>query len=254
MELVDKVAIITGGGSGMGRSFSLLFAREGAKVVVVDVVSEAGIETVSLIKKAGGQAVFVFADVTKEGDVVQAVKKTIETYGGVDILVNNAGILHMGTVVQTTADDWDKILDTNLKSMFLMSKYAVPEMAKNSGVIINMASDAGLIGNPNSAAYCASKGGVVSLTRAMALDHAAEGIRVNCICPGAIETPLLERGFMELTKEQRDAWRARVKTRYPLGRIGKPEEVAEVALFLASAKSSFVTGAAISVDGGLTIQ
>ncbi len=254
MELSGRVAIVTGGGSGMGRSFSILFAKEGARVVVVDIVEKSGTETVTLIEKAGGQALFVLADLTKAEDAKQVVRKTIDAYGRLDTLVNNAGILHMGTVVQTTEADWDAILATNLKSMFLMSKCAVPEIAKNGGTIINMASDAGLIGNPDSAAYCASKGGVISLTRAMALDHAAEGIRVNCICPGAIDTPLLKKGFDELSQEQRDAWRARVKERYPLGRIGKPEEVAQVALFLASDGSSFMTGAAVSVDGGLTIK
>jgi len=238
----------------MGRAFSLRFAKEGAKIVVVDFVKETGMETVEMVKKTNGHAVFVFADLTKLEDAKQAVAKAAEAFGRVDILVNNAGIQHMGTVVETSEANWDKTMATNLKSMFLMSKFAVPEIAKNGGSIINMASDAGLIGNPNTAAYCASKGGVIALTRAMALDHAGQGIRVNCICPGAIDTPLLERGLQELTQEQREAWRGRVKVRYPLGRIGKPEEVAEVALFLASSRSSFMTGAAVSVDGGLTIQ
>ena len=254
LELPNKVAVVTGGGSGMGRSFSLLFAKEGAKVVVVDIVSEAGSGTVDSIKTGGGQASFVLADVTKEEDVKRVVKKVVEIYGRIDILVNNAGILHGGTVVQTSEADWDRVMATNLKSMFLMSKYTVPEMAKNGGVIINMGSDAGLIGNPDSAAYCASKGGVVSLTRAMALDHAAQGIRVNSICPGAIDTPMMQKLMKQMTEEQWNEWKARVKTRYPLGRIGKPEEVAEVALFLASDRSSFMTGAAVSVDGGLTIK
>jgi NAD(P)-dependent dehydrogenase (short-subunit alcohol dehydrogenase family) len=161
----------------------------------------------------------------------------------------------MGTILETSEEDWDRLISVNTKSMFLMAKYAVPAMkTAGGGVIINMGSDAGLIGNPKTAAYCASKGAVIALTRAMALDHAPDGIRVNSICPGAIDTPLHKQVMLELSPEEREAWKSRVKVRYPLGRIGTPDEVANLALFLATDKSSFMTGAAVSIDGGLTAQ
>jgi NAD(P)-dependent dehydrogenase (short-subunit alcohol dehydrogenase family) len=255
MELSGKVAMITGAGSGMGRTFSLLFAKEGAKVAAVDVRPDSGEETVNMIRKEGGESSFFFADVSKAGDAEKAVRSCVEKYGRLDILVNNAGVQSMGTILETEEKEWDRILSINTKSMFLMSKYAVPMMEKSGGgVIINMASDAGLIGNPKTAAYCASKGAVIALTKAMALDHAESGIRVNCMCPGAIDTPLHKQVMLELSPEEADAWRARVKVRYPLGRIGTPDEVANLCLFLASPRSSFMTGSAVSIDGGLTAQ
>ncbi|HYC26723.1 MAG TPA: SDR family oxidoreductase [Nitrososphaerales archaeon] len=255
MELEGRVAIVTGAGSGMGRTFSLLFAKEGAKVMAVDINQASGEETVRMIRERGGEAAFVIGDVSKSAGAEGAVKACVERFGRLDILMNNAGIQFMGTILETSEDQWDKIMAVNTKSMFLMSKYAVPAMAKGGkGVILNMGSDAGLIGNPKTAAYCASKGAVIALTRSMALDHAPDGIRVNCICPGAIDTPLHVQVMNELSPEERDAWKARVKVRYPLGRIGTPDEVANLVLFLASDKSSFMTGAAVSIDGGLTAQ
>jgi NAD(P)-dependent dehydrogenase (short-subunit alcohol dehydrogenase family) len=255
MELSGRVAIITGAGSGMGRVFSQTFAKEGAKVMAVDINEESGRETVKMIADSGGEAKFVLGDVSRSDGAEGAVKACIDAYGRLDILFNNAGVQSMGTVLETKEEDWDRILRVNTKSMFLMSKFAVPALARSGhGVIINMGSDAGLIGNPKTAAYCASKGAVIALTRAMALDHAEAGIRVNCICPGAIDTPLHKQVMNELSPTEREAWKSRVKVRYPLGRIGTPEEVANLALFLASDRSSFMTGAAVSIDGGLTAQ
>jgi NAD(P)-dependent dehydrogenase (short-subunit alcohol dehydrogenase family) len=239
----------------MGRTFSLLFAKEGAKVVVADINETSGKETVNMIKEKGGDAVFALGDVSKATGAEGIVKACMEAYGKLNILVNNAGIQFMGTILETSEEDWDRLISVNTKSMFLMAKYAVPAMkTAGGGVIINMGSDAGLIGNPKTAAYCASKGAVIALTRAMALDHAPDGIRVNSICPGAIDTPLHKQVMLELSPEEREAWKSRVKVRYPLGRIGTPDEVANLALFLATDKSSFMTGAAVSIDGGLTAQ
>jgi NAD(P)-dependent dehydrogenase (short-subunit alcohol dehydrogenase family) len=239
----------------MGRTFSILFASEGAKVVAADVNDASGSETVKLIKEKGGDATFVHGDVSTSSGAEGIVKACVDAYGRLDVLVNNAGIQFMGTILETSEEQWDKIISVNTKSMFLMAKYAVPAMRKSGGgVIINMASDAGLIGNPKTAAYCASKGAVIALTKAMAVDHAPDGIRVNCMCPGAIDTPLHKQVMNELTPEEAEAWRSRVKVRYPLGRIGTPDEVANLALFLASDRSSFMTGAAVSIDGGLTAQ
>jgi NAD(P)-dependent dehydrogenase (short-subunit alcohol dehydrogenase family) len=254
LELSDKVAIVTGAGSGMGRVISLLFAKEGAKVVTAD-IRNTGEDTSRMIREAGGQSIFVMGDVSKSKDAEEIVRRCEAEYKRLDVLMNNAGVQFMGTVLETKEEDWDRILSINVKSMYLMSKYAIPLMEKSGGgVIINMGSDAGLIGNPKTAAYCASKGAVIALTRALALDHAPKGIRVNSICPGAINTPLHEQVMNEISQEEREAWEARVKVRYPLGRIGRPEEVANLALFLASERSSFVTGSAISIDGGLTAQ
>jgi NAD(P)-dependent dehydrogenase (short-subunit alcohol dehydrogenase family) len=239
----------------MGRTFSILFASEGAKVVAADINEASGLETVKLIKDKGGDATFVKGDVSTSSGAEGIVKSCVDAYGRLDILVNNAGIQFMGTILETSEEQWDKIISVNTKSMFLMAKYAVPAMRKSGGgVIINMGSDAGLIGNPKTAAYCASKGAVIALTKAMAVDHAPDGIRVNCMCPGAIDTPLHKQVMHDLSPEEADAWRSRVKVRYPLGRIGTPDEVANLALFLASDKSSFMTGAAVSIDGGLTAQ
>ncbi len=254
MELPNKVAIVTGAGSGMGRTISLLFAKEGAKVVAAD-IRETGGETAKMIKDAGGEAIFVKGDVGKGQDAEEIVRRCDEKYGRLDILMNNAGIQFTGTVLETREEDWDKVFWVNVRSMFVMSKAAIPVMTRSGGgVIINMGSDAGLIGNPKIAAYCASKGAVVAFTRALALDHAAAGIRANSICPGAIDTPLHVQAMSDLTPEEAAAWKARVKVRYPLGRIGKPEEVANLALFLASSRSSFITGTAMVIDGGLTAQ
>lgn len=245
------MALITGAGSGIGRSSAVLFAKEGAKVVVVDIVQEAGEETVRLIKENGGDATFVKADVSKATDAENIIEKAVEKYGKLDILFNNAGINPSGTVVDTPEETWDKVINVNLKGVFLSSKYAIPEMAKRGGgVIINTASICGLVGTANEIAYVASKGAIVTLTKGMAIDHAHQNIRVNCICPSGTETPLLGK-WLSTVREPKKVYQ-QLANMSLLKRLAKPEEVAYAALFLASEESSFVTGSALAIDGGYT--
>jgi len=251
MKLQDKVAVITGAGSGIGQATALLFAEEGAKVVVADYSVEGGEETVKLVKEKSGEAIFVAVDVSRAADVQKMIKTAIDKYGRLDILHNNAGIIGpLGPTENVSEADWDRVLSVNLKGVFLGSKYAIPHMLKQGGgVIINTASIAGLVGLTNIPAYCASKGGVVSLTKAIALEYARKNIRVNCICPGAIKTPMLYR----VTGAQLEAEKLPCEDQ-PIGRCGEPEEIARAALYLACEQSSFVTGTALIVDGGLTAQ
>ena len=240
LRLKNKVAIITGAGRGIGRATAVLFAKEGAKVVVAEIDSKEGEKIVSLIKTAHGEAFFVQVDVTNTDDVEKMINSAIEKYGRLDVLFNNAGIELTGKVEDMTEANWDKLLNINLKGIFLCCRYAVPQMLKQGeGVIINIASIAGLFGLVNEGAYCASKGGIIALTKAMAMDYAGKNIRVNCICPGPIATRLTP-------------YRPSVIEKIPMGRLGKPEEVAAAALFLASSESSFITGHALLVDGGFT--
>jgi len=244
MRLEGKVAIITGAGSGIGKETALLFAREGAKIAVADYVPEAGEETVRQIREGGGQATFIKTDVSKASDAERMVMETVRAYGKLDILSNNAGILgEAGSVGETTEENWDRVIAINLKSVFLCSKYAVGEMIKTGGgVIISTASAMGLVGFPGNAAYNSSKGGVIQFTKTMALEYASNNIRVNCICPGLISTPMGEsfgQRFIDWFVKQT-----------PMGRWGRPEEIAQAALYLASDESSFVTGTALVVDGG----
>jgi len=246
-KLDGKVALITGAASGIGRATALLFAKEGAKVAVADYVPAGGQETVRMIEEAGGEAIFIEADVSKAADVERMVKKTVNKYGRIDILYNNAGI--MGRYIftaDTPEKEWDNIISINLKGVFLGSKYAIPVMLnQGEGVIINTASTAGMMGLPGLPAYCASKAGVIQLTKTMALEYADQNIRVNCICPGGILTP------MSQPPDQAEALPP-FRQSQPMRRMGQPEEVARAALYLASDDSSFVTGAALVVDGGWT--
>lgn len=252
MRLKDKVSLITGAASGIGRATAIVFAREGAKVSVVDYNERRGNETVNLIRQFGGEAFFIHADVSKSIDSENAIKTAIRKFGKLDILFNNAGISFTGKVTDTTEEQWDRIIDTNLKGVFLVSKYAISEMLKNGkGVIINMASAVGFVGLENLSAYCASKGGVVALTRAMALDY-APNIRVNCLCPAAITTPMMEDAF-KASKDPEGMRNANIM-RHPIGRLGTPEDVAYAALFLASEESSFITGSSLIIDGGATAK
>lgn len=247
MRLANKVAIITGAASGLGQATALLFAKEGAKVVVADVNETGGVETVDQIRSAGGEATFVRTDVTSAKDAEAMVKSTIDAYGKLEVLFNNAGIAMRLPVVELPEVDWDRCIDINLKGVYLGSKYAIPEMINNGGgSIINMASIFGIVGARTRAAYAASKGGVVNLTRSMALDYAPYKIRVNCICPGFVETPL----FKGVVKSQEE-YQALVST-HPMGRLGTPMDVAYGALYLASDESAFVTGIALPIDGGYT--
>ena len=247
-KLDGKVALITGAGFGIGRASALLFAEEGAKVAVNARTSERGPETVRMIKEKGGEAVFIQADVSKSGDVERMVKTTVDAYGRIDILFNHAGISQGNYLLaDTTEEQWDKLVDTNLKGIFLGSKYVIPLMIKQGGgVIINTSSVLGLIAAPYRAVYGATKAGIIQLTKGMALEYGSQNIRVNCICPGAIQTALLEKAKSDLTSMNVDAFGQVV----PLGRQGQPEEVAQAALYLASDDSTYVTGASLVIDGG----
>ena len=247
MRISDKVAIITGAASGIGRTTAILFAKEGGKVVVADKNEVGGNETVDLIRSDGGQAIFDYVNVTSATDMQGMVKTTINTYGKLNILVNNAGISIRLPVVDLSEEDWDRNIDVNLKSIYLSSKYAIPRMIENGGgSIVNIASIYGIVGGRIRAAYAASKGGVVNLTRSMALDYALHKIRVNCVCPGFVNTPLLKNILKN--KEEYQA----LADLHPMGRLGDMLEIALGVLYLASDESSFVTGIALPIDGGYT--
>ena len=251
MRLKDKVALITGGTSGIGQACALLFAREGAKVAITGRNESRGHAVTATILKAGGNAIFLRTDVRHAAECQRAVDETLKSFGRVDILFNNAGIFYPQTTLECSEEEWDLQIDVNLKGTFLMSKCALPTMiAQGSGVIINNSSGWGLVGGDKAVAYCASKGGVVLLTKAMAVDHGGQGIRVNCICPGDVDTPMLP----EDAKMRGLDWKTYLAgcENRPMGRIGTPEEIAKAVLFLASDDSSFMTGAALVVDGGGT--
>jgi NAD(P)-dependent dehydrogenase (short-subunit alcohol dehydrogenase family) len=248
-SLTGKRALISGGASGIGRATALLFAREGAAVAVVDLDETGGQAVAQMIVNDGGQAVFVRCDVSQAADCQRAVQQTVDKLGGLDILFNNAGIIRRATVIDTTEEEWDRVMAINVRSVFLLSKYVIPVMAQaGGGVIINTASGWGLVGGRRAVSYCASKGAVVNMTRAMALDHGEQNIRVNCICPGDTDTPMLRDEAQQLGASEED-FLAEAADR-PLRRIGRPEEIAQAALYLASDASSFVTGATLVVDGG----
>lgn len=249
-RLRGKVALVTGGASGIGKATAVLFALEGAAVTVFDIRSE-GEGVVEEIVRAGGRALFVRGDVTRATDCTGAVQKTVQTFGRVDVLFNNAGIIRRASILDTTEEDWDRVMAVNVKSIFLMSRAAIPVMARQGGgVIVNTASGWGLVGGKDAASYCASKGAVVNLTRAMAVDHVAQGIRVNCVCPGDTDTPMLREEARQLGEDERRFLVGSAER--PMGRMGRPEEIAHAVLFLASDDASFVTGAPLVVDGGGT--
>jgi NAD(P)-dependent dehydrogenase (short-subunit alcohol dehydrogenase family) len=249
-RLAGKTALITGGTSGIGLATAERFVAEGASVVITGRDAGRGGE---LEQRLG--VTFVQCDVTREGDVETAVHQALTRLGHLDVLFNNAGIINFGTVVSADVRQWDELMATNVRGVFLVSRFVVPSMiAHGGGSVINMGSNLGLVGTRGAAAYATSKGAIVQLTRAMALDHAADGVRVNCVCPGTIETPLVQRQRVGRTAEQEREAAERVKLRFPLGRIGEPAEVASLVVFLASDESSFVTGAIFSADGGYTAQ
>jgi len=246
--LTGKVALITGAASGIGRAAAALFAREGAAVAITD-ISQAGQSVVQEIIRNGGHAIFEHADVTRPADCQRVVERTVREFGRLHVLFNNAGIIRRATVPELSEEDWDRVMAVNVKSIFLLSRQVIPIMAKaGGGSIVNTASGWGLAGGPRAAAYCASKGAVVLLTKAMAIDHGPQQIRVNCICPGDTDTSMLRNEAQQLG-EREDLFLAQ-SARRPLGRVGKPEEIAQAALYLASDASSFVTGTALVVDGG----
>ncbi|HWR71021.1 MAG TPA: SDR family oxidoreductase [Dehalococcoidia bacterium] len=251
-KLAGKVAVITGAGSGIGRASALLFAKEGAKIVVADFVPPGGHETVKMIKEAGGDAIFVEVNVSKSAEVQRMILAAVDTYGRLDIMFNNAGIQGKFIMTADLAEEaWNSIVATNLTGAFLGSKYAIQVMLKQGGgVIINTASTAGLIGLPGMPAYAASKAGIIQLTKVMALEYADKNIRVNCICPGGIVTPLSRITADPATLKPEDFPPYRHVKAMP--RFGDPEEVAKTALYLASDDSSFVTGTVTVVDGGMS--
>jgi len=246
----SKTVIVTGSGAGIGRSAAIAFARQGANVVV-NSVSDSGRYVRDEIQKEGLSVLFVQADVSSADGAAAIADLTVKNFGGIDILVNNAGIVSNGDIEQTTESEWDKAMAVNVKSVFLMSKLCLPYLRKSRGVIINTTSAAAIKGVVNRAVYSATKGAVLSLSRAMAQDYIKEGIRVNCICPGTVLTPSFEarvNGYTDPEKAMQN-----FVERQPMGRLGTPEEIAEAIIFASSGNVSFMTGAHIVVDGGMTI-
>ena len=243
-RLLNKVAIVTGGAMGLGQSMAILFAREGARVTVADINEKEGQETVGQIKAAGGEALFATTDVSKASAVEEMVNATVETFGRLDILVNNVGLQINKNVVDSSEEEWDYVLSTNLKSMFLCSKYAIPHMRASGGNILCISSLSGLVGNAQQASYNASKHGVIGLARCMAVDHAADNIRVNVLCPGSMNTPI----NLTIPPEKL----APYKELNLQKRFSEPSEVATAALYLVSDEASYCTGSVMVVDGGYT--
>jgi NAD(P)-dependent dehydrogenase (short-subunit alcohol dehydrogenase family) len=248
MKLQNRVVVITGGGSGIGRSCSLEFAREGAEVVVADLVLQSAEETAQRIRSFGGKAIACKTDVSKPDSVMQLAEFTIAKFGRADALINNAAVQVNKSVEDTSFEEWTQQVSVNLGGVFLCSKYFLPYLRESRGNIVNMSSVNGFFVEPGCAGYCATKAAIIGFTKAMAIDHGKDGVRVNCICPGYIDAGLAE-GYFE---SQRDPAAARLEAGklHALWRIGKPEEVARAAVFLASDDASFVTGTAMVVDGG----
>jgi NAD(P)-dependent dehydrogenase (short-subunit alcohol dehydrogenase family) len=248
-KLEGKIALVTGGGSGIGRAAAILFAREGARVAVVGRRPKPLQGTVHLITRQGGKSMAVAADLSRTEEVDTAVRAVERDLGAPQVVFNNHGFFEGGALEATSEESWDRVVGINLKSVFLLSRALVPRMRKRGGSIINNASTLGLVAMKDAAAYCAAKGGLIQLTRAMALDHARDHIRVNAICPGVVDTPMW--------RSRRDSSGRRLKRRkfaalHPLGRMGTPQDVAFLALYLASDESAWMTGSVLTLDGGLT--
>jgi len=253
MRLKDKVSLITGAASGIGKATALVFAREGAKVMCADINAEGAEAVARQIADTGGEAASIKVDVAVEAEVKEMVSQTVARWGRLDVLYNNAGIGYGMPVTHVTEEDWDRLMDINLKGVFFGCKHAIPEMLKNGGgSIVSTASDAGLVGTAMLSPYCASKGGVVLFTKSLAVEWGAMGIRVNCVCPGVIRTPILDP-FLATAQAAgataEEVW-ARMARVHPVGRVGEPEEVGRAVAFLASDEASFITGVALPVDGG----
>lgn len=251
MRLADKVSIVTGGGTGIGRATGLRFAAEGAKVTIADVDPAAAEATAAAARRQGGSATAIEVDVADADGVRRMIEATVAAHGRLDVLVNNAGFGFTGTVVDTDEADWNRLIAVNLTGVFLGCKYAIPVMRRQGGgVIVNTASVVSTVGIKDRAAYCASKGGVAALTRAMALDHVSEGIRINCVAPGTIDSSYFDKILAQ--SDHPDALRSELAARQPMNRMGRPEEIADAILYLASDESSFVTGSMLTVDGGMS--
>jgi len=252
MRLKDKVAIVTGASKGIGEGIARVFSQEGAMVVVTCRTEKEGKKMADELGAAKGRSIYIKTDVSKSADIQSMINKTIETFGKLDILVNNAGYHISKNVEITTEEEWEFIQNTNLRSTFLCSKYAIPHLRKTKGNIINISSMVGLVGQPNAGAYSATKGGQISMSKGMAIDFAPDGIRVNVICPGWIQTPLVEDWF----GQQKDPAAARkyIYGQHPLGRVGTIEECGKAAVFLASnEEAGFITGITLNIDGGITL-
>ena len=247
--LIGRRAIVTGAASGIGRATALLLAAEGAAVVVADLDATGADSVAEELRRGGGRGVALACDVTSGADCRRLVESAVEQLGGLDILVNSAGIIRRASVVDTTEEEWSRVMAVNVNSVFLTGKHAIPVMAGGGGgVIINIGSGWGLKGGPDAASYCASKGAVVNLTRAMAIDHGPAGIRVNCVCPGDTDTPLLRSEARQLGADEAE-FLAEAAVR-PLARLGTPDDIARAVLYLASDAAAWVTGAVLVVDGG----
>ncbi|MFL7892064.1 MAG: SDR family NAD(P)-dependent oxidoreductase [Anaerolineales bacterium] len=248
-QLEDQCAIITGGASGIGRATARLFAEQGAAVVIADINTTDGQNLAEELCANEGKAKFIHCDVTEAGDCQRTIQSAGEFFGRLDILFNNAGVIRRSDIVGTSEGDWDRVMAVNAKSVFLMSKYAIPVMAAaGGGVIINSGSGWGLKGGAKAVSYCASKAAVVNMTRAMAIDHGSQNIRVNCVCPGDTDTAMLRGEALQLGQDEMRFLSEAAER--PLGRYGEPIEVAQAVLFLASEAASYITGAALVVDGG----
>ena len=248
-RLQDKVAIISGGNTGIGQAISLRFAEEGATVIIAARNADTAQETLRQVREIGTDGLFISCDVTDINQCEAVIKESIERYGKLDTLINNAGIIYRNsTVVDTSAEEWKHTFDVNVNGTFYLSKFAIPYLEKTNGTVVNMASYVGLVGFAGIPAYCASKGAIIQLTRAMALDHAPAGVRVNCVCPGSVHTEMITSAWEQYGDGAEEGW----SSKHPLGRIAQPKEIADAVLYLASDESSFLTGVALPVDGGIT--
>lgn len=248
--IIGKVVLVSGGASGIGEACARLFSTNGAKVAVLDIDIDQGKEVVQEINNQGGEALFLKCDVSKDDSCRIAIDQIVDSFGSLDILVTAAGIVTRASVVETSEAEWDSILAVNLKSVYLLSKYSIPHMVqKGEGAVVNISSGWGLAGGKDAAAYCASKGGVVLLTKAMAIDHGPQNIRVNCVCPGDTDTPMLRSEAEELGITYDQLLKESAMGR-PLRRIGEPLDIARAVLFLASSVSTYMTGSVLVVDGG----
>lgn len=253
MDPPAKVAMVTGAGKGIGQAAALALSDQGLAVAIVNRGEASGRTTMRLVQERGGRATFVQADVSEPAEAARAMREVLEAFGRLDVLVNNAGIHRPGTVLETSEDTWDVVLRVNLTGAFLCAKYAVPEMIRQrGGVIVNVASEAGLVAIKGQVAYNVSKAGMVMLTKSLAVDLAPHNIRVNCVCPGTTETPLVS-AIIEQASDP-DAVRRDLELRRPQGRLGRPEEIAQAIVFLASDACAYATGAVLSIDGGYTAQ
>jgi len=251
MKLKDRIAVITGAGSGIGQVTARLFAQEGARIAAADINAAGGEETCGLISGEGGEAIFVQTDVARVAEAEKLMRTVKERFGRIDVVVNNAGVELPRSLLDTSEEDWERVVSIDLKGVYFVSKYAVAEMIKTGGgAIVNISSGAGILGFPMMTAYCAAKGGVVALTRAVAIEYAAHNIRVNCVCPGVVDTPM-SRGFFDSLPNPAEV-RHMYEEQTPVKRFARPEEIARTVLFLASEDASYLTGAIIPVDGGFS--